>query len=255
MTNSKEEESKKRKARDKRYIENNKEKIKERQKKWREENKEKIKARQKKYREENKEKIKENHKKKREENGWNKKYYQKRKEKIKKYYEENQEKIKESRKKRYQENKEKFKEYSKKYRASNKEKTSEQNKEYYSKNKEKLNKRATERTRNRVKIDLIFKIKKTIRNRILKAIKSNYKNSSSMELLGCSIEFLKDYLESKFQPGMTWENHGVNGWHIDHIKPCESFDLTDPEQQKICFHYTNLQPLWAVENLKKGCKY
>jgi len=53
---------------------------------------------------------------------------------------------------------------------------------------------------------------------------------------------------------MTWSNYG-KGWHIDHIKPCASFDLSNPEQQKICFHYTNLQPLWAIDNIKKGAKF
>ena len=61
--------------------------------------------------------------------------------------------------------------------------------------------------------------------------------------------------ESLFQSGMTWENHGKYGWHIDHIRPCSSFDLTDPEQQKLCCHYTNLQPLWAKDNLSKGYKW
>jgi len=53
---------------------------------------------------------------------------------------------------------------------------------------------------------------------------------------------------------MTWENHGFDGWHVDHIKPCTSFDLTDLEQQKQCFHYTNLQPLWKKENFEKRDK-
>jgi len=80
------------------------------------------------------------------------------------------------------------------------------------------------------------------------------KENKTVELLGCSIEECKSYLESKFIEGMSWDNHGLYGWHIDHIIPCASFDLTDPAQQQKCFHYTNLQPLWAEENLKKGCK-
>jgi hypothetical protein len=65
---------------------------------------------------------------------------------------------------------------------------------------------------------------------------------------------LKQYIETLFKPGMTWGNHGNFGWHLDHIIPCSSFDLTDVEQQKKCFHYTNLQPLWAKDNIKKGSK-
>ena len=64
---------------------------------------------------------------------------------------------------------------------------------------------------------------------------------------------LKQYLEPQFKPEMNWNNHGEI-WEIDHIKPCSSFDLTDTEQQKQCFHYTNLQPLWAEDNLRKGDK-
>ena len=72
---------------------------------------------------------------------------------------------------------------------------------------------------------------------------------------------LKQYLEKQFTKGMSWDNYGnPNGdhtscWHIDHIKPCASFDLTQEDQQKECFHYTNLQPLWAIDNLKKGGKF
>jgi hypothetical protein len=76
--------------------------------------------------------------------------------------------------------------------------------------------------------------------------------ASSKELLGCTAEELKVYIESKFKPGMTWENYGREGWHIDHVKACANFDLTNPAQQRECFHYTNLQPLWAQENRKKG---
>ena len=73
-----------------------------------------------------------------------------------------------------------------------------------------------------------------------------------MELTGCTLEELKEHLASKFTEGMTFENYGK--WHIDHILPCASFDLLLPEEQPKCFHYTNLQPLWAIDNMKKGAK-
>ena len=76
------------------------------------------------------------------------------------------------------------------------------------------------------------------------------KSASTMELVSCSIDKLKQHLESKFTDGMNWDNYGE--WHVDHIKPCASFDLSDPDQQRQCFHYTNLQPLWEKDNLKKG---
>jgi hypothetical protein len=107
----------------------------------------------------------------------------------------------------------------------------------------------------RKKIDAQFKLLKTLRSRLGSAIKSqnSYKNNKTIHLLGCSISFLKNFLETKFKEGMTWENHGE--WHIDHIKPCASFNLLNEQEQLMCFHYTNLQPLWAYENLSKGSKY
>lgn len=102
------------------------------------------------------------------------------------------------------------------------------------------------------KKDPQYKFAQNLRRRIRETIKS--KHSGSMELLGCSIlDFLK-YLESKFTPQMNWENYGKYGWHVDHIKPCASFDLTTAEGQRHCFHYTNLQPLWWKDNLVKGDK-
>lgn len=106
----------------------------------------------------------------------------------------------------------------------------------------------------RFKNDLEWKIKKTLRTRFLRAVKKEFKNSSVTKLLGCSIDEFKIYLESKFQGGMTWKNHGLKGWHIDHIIPCAAFDLTKEEEQKKCFHYSNLQPLWWIDNLKKSNK-
>lgn len=100
----------------------------------------------------------------------------------------------------------------------------------------------------------LVKLRYLISNRILIALKRNYKSGRTLELLGCSILECRQHLEKQFKPGMTWENRGQHGWHIDHKRPCASFDLTDPKQQKQCFHYTNLQPLWAKDNLSKGDK-
>lgn len=85
------------------------------------------------------------------------------------------------------------------------------------------------------------------------------KNNKTLELLGCSLEFFREHIESQFEDWMNWENHGVwskesKTWHLDHIIPCASFDLSNDEDIKKCFHYTNLQPLEAMENIKKSNK-
>ena len=96
-------------------------------------------------------------------------------------------------------------------------------------------------------------LKSRVRVRIGQALKKGYKKFySSPVYLGCSYAELRKHIENLFQPGMTWENRGER--EIDHIRPCASFDLMDPEQQKCCFHYTNLQPLWRHENRAKGAK-
>jgi hypothetical protein len=77
----------------------------------------------------------------------------------------------------------------------------------------------------------------------------------SRRLLGCSPEEARVHIESLFQPGMTWQNYGQNGWHIDHIIPCAMFDLKNSEEAEVCFHWTNLQPLWAKDNLSKRDRY
>lgn len=104
-----------------------------------------------------------------------------------------------------------------------------------------------------------YKMKKTLRGRLTSALRNRGvpKAAKTEALLGCSYAKFVTHIESLFRPGMTWANHGMwrvgqpMTWHVDHIKPCSSFDLTDPEQQRICFHYTNLQPLWAIDNLLK----
>lgn len=81
------------------------------------------------------------------------------------------------------------------------------------------------------------------------------KAAKTQELIGCTVEQLQAHIESKFTDGMSWEKLLAGEIHIDHIKPCALFDLTNPAEQKACFHFTNLQPLWAGNNLTKGAKY
>jgi len=102
------------------------------------------------------------------------------------------------------------------------------------------------------KNDVKYKLSITLRARIGKAIKYNLKAKHTLELIGCSVKELKEYLEKQFKPGMSWVNHSQFGWHIDHKIPCDAFDLSKEEEQCKCFHYTNLQPLWWNENLSKN---
>lgn len=104
---------------------------------------------------------------------------------------------------------------------------------------------------NKIKNDPNFKLSKSIRSRIRAAItrKNRVKPASAIEELGCTIEECRKHIESQFQEGMNWDNHGE--WHIDHIKPLASFNLENIEEFKEACHYTNLQPLWAEDNLKK----
>jgi len=101
--------------------------------------------------------------------------------------------------------------------------------------------------------DLNFRLRECIRSRLNHSLRNLPKIGSAINYLGCSIEELKAHLELKFLSGMAWTNYG--SWHIDHIRPLSSFDLTDPKQFKVACHYTNLQPLWAKDNLRKGAKY
>lgn len=129
--------------------------------------------------------------------------------------------------------------YDKIYRQKNAQKFAESKKRYEQRNKNKS----------------WFKIERNIRRRIHHALKDNYKSDHTMNLLGCTIEQFIKHIESQFEKGMNWDNYGQYGWHIDHIKPCREFDLSDPEQQKLCFHYTNQRPLWAKDNLGRPRRY
>lgn len=160
---------------------------------------------------------------------------------------ENKEQISQKRKKYYLNNKEKIQKSHKEYRdgkGKDKIKSRRQTKEY----KERRNLRRQERYSN----DPAYRLEVLCRNRINFLLNGENKSKATLELIGCSGEELKKYLEKQFVDGMNWDNHG--DWHIDHIRPCASFDLSVPEQQQECFHYTNLRPLWAEENIKKGAK-
>lgn len=95
-----------------------------------------------------------------------------------------------------------------------------------------------------------YKMRQALRKRLKLALKSNKTSLKTLQILGCTMSFFKTYLESKFTEGMTWDNHGE--WHLDHIKPLASFDLTKDSEILKAGHYSNIQPLWAIDNLKKG---
>lgn len=107
---------------------------------------------------------------------------------------------------------------------------------------------------NRRKIDVGFRIRQNFSARISNLIIKKSKSQFTLNLLGCSIDFFKGYINNLFQLGMSWDNYGKNGWVIDHIIPCSYFDLTIKENQKICFNFRNLQPLWNEDNSKKSNK-
>ena len=99
----------------------------------------------------------------------------------------------------------------------------------------------------------IRRFKTNLRSRVSHALGRNSKSASTEDLVGCTMDELRHHLESKFTDGMTWDNYGE--WHVDHIKPCAMFDFSVDNHQFECFHYTNLQPLWAKDNYSKGKKY
>ena len=112
--------------------------------------------------------------------------------------------------------------------------------------------RSNARYRQRYATEIVFRIRHALRARLRLAFKHRRirEPRSTLELVGCTPAELRLHLERQFLPGMNWANHGE--WHIDHIIPCAQFDLTDPEARKRCFHFSNLQPLWAAENIRKG---
>jgi hypothetical protein len=164
-------------------------------------------------------------------------------------YSKRDKKYSETKKKWREDNKDQLKEYYNNWRKQNIEILSQKQKEYNKKRQPIRNIQDINKRNN----DSHFRILCSIRGRIGTLLKKN-KTSRTTELLGCSIEDFKQHLEKHFKPEMNWDNYGKI-WEIDHIKPCSSFDLSDIEQQKQCFHYSNTQPLFKTTNIAESFGY
>lgn len=145
---------------------------------------------------------------------------------------------------------EQIKTYRKEYYAKNRDRILAQQRGYYLSNKKQIITQHNEYLKNKLKTDINYKILHNLRSRLNLALNGKVKSKNTLNLLGCSIDELKAHLQSKFIEGMQWNNHGQ--WHIDHVIPCSKFDLTKEAEQQKCFHYSNLQPLWAIDNIKKS---
>jgi hypothetical protein len=211
---------------------------------WKLNNREHVLEYNKNYNQKNKEKL----------TGYKKKWEQSNSEKIsnfqKKYKEKNKEKLNEYQKKWNQSNSEKIKKTQKIWRENNSEKVKEYYKKWYEQNKNILN----EKIKNKKLTNPIFLISCSVRKRMSEYVKKNniLKTNKTFEIVGLNPIELSYYLESQFTEGMSWNNYGKYGWHIDHIIPLSSAK-TEKELYELC-HYTNLQPLWAEDNLKKSNK-
>lgn len=145
----------------------------------------------------------------------------------------------------YLKNKEAIYKRTRQYAKDNPEKVSKYQRKYEVNNRDKIKK-----SRDNIQ----YKLRNIVRSSLRKSLKNGKKAGSAVVDLGCSIDFLKKHLESLFTEGMAWDNHGLYGWHLDHIKALAKFDLTDREQFLVACNYKNLQPLWAKDNLSKGSK-
>ncbi len=149
-------------------------------------------------------------------------------------------------------NPESYKKSQKKWCTANREHLNARQRDYCKKNRSQINGYSRKSYANNPQ----FKIRTALRSRLLQTVKHQrgVKSGKTLELLGCTLEQFKVHLERQFLPKMTWDNYGYGDgkWHIDHIRPVVVFDLTKAEEQRACFHFTNLRPLWQVDNFKKG---
>ena len=158
-------------------------------------------------------------------------------------------------KKIYQENKESIKISNHEYYLNNKDKVKYSNQKWTKENPQKNAARVKKYQKHRNATDPNYFLRGKLRgilSRIIREQNIKKEDLHALELLGCSVEDFRKHIEDQFKEGMTWANHGE--WHLDHIKPLSSFDLTQKENMKVALHYTNHQPLWARDNLLKGDK-
>ena len=132
-------------------------------------------------------------------------------------------------------------------------KRKEYKKTWREQNKEHHRRYMREYKQHRIDTDVQYKLKNALRKRLTEAVKNNAKGGSAVKMLGCSISELKSHLEVKFEHNMNWDNYGK--WHIDHVKPLSLFDLTDPKQVAEACNFSNLSPMWAIDNIRKSNHY
>lgn len=181
-------------------------------------------------------------------------YYAKNKAKVGKraaaYKEANREKVQESQKRYRDKTKEKQRAYLEKYRKDHAERIKIKVKEYQSKPEAKKKRR--HRLKWRYDTDANYRAALAARRIARRAVKAGSIKESTQAIIGCTIAELKAHIEAKWKPGMTWNNNTNFGWHIDHIVPLSKFDFKCPLQSALACHFTNLQPLWAADNMRKG---
>jgi len=166
------------------------------------------------------------------------------------YYLKNKDTLLVKNKLRRKNNPEYYKKYEKERYAKDPEFYKERHRVYSKKNRDKVNKYIKEKYSN----NLEFKMSCILRARLLIALKGKQKSDKTLNLIGCTIPQLKVHIEKQFKKGMNWDNWAYKGWHIDHVKPISKFNLLEKDEILKACHYTNLQPMWSLDNHKKGAK-
>lgn len=211
-------------------------------------NRDKILARQRAYRHANREKMRAASRE------WNRKNKARVRQTTKAWEEANKDRVRELNRRFHEQNKDSIRLRKMQWRKDNASHVSQKKREWRKANRDRVRKTANAWYSKRCKEDPAFHLSCRLRGRILEVLGRSLvrKHSRTVSLLGCTGSELKEWIESKFSEGMSWENRSE--WHIDHVIPVSKFDLRDPAQQSAAFHYTNLQPLWAKDNLRKSNK-